>query len=506
MGGSNRRSRLYNRRSELAGAVIGTNVFTHAYDEIGNQVLGGVDAVTNTFVANSLNQRVSVHGASAPPRELAYAADGGLANDGRFAYAYDAEDRLASVTSLALTNGAVRVRNEYDWRSRRVAKCVDRYDAGAEEWRPAERHDFVWDNWNIVHETVSTFAGAATNVTEVQYFWGPDLSGTFDGAGGVGGLLAVSRDGNFYFPAYDNNGNIVKYIDESGSVAAAYVYDDFGKIVSQTDSLADSFSFRFSTKYLDCETGTISYQLRCYKPEDEFFLNRDPIEETGGFNLYQILGNRPIDNVDALGEAVYIVLAGLEDSENQIFAILQENLASALRSVQSTMNGLDKVSNKQFECLKKGKKVWFNGQLYNGSFEEYKARVSHELNSVIRICRSYRESVQEMTSMVKTPSRDWDILTYLVHGGLPTRNYSRTFVKFSEGMYDQHEVLNAISGLMSSAKGVRQTISCYQTWDGVSANRHKETVRIQGSHNVVKVSGANAKITFSPIKVVRGVK
>ena len=236
------------------------------------------------------------------------------------------------------------------------------------------------------------------------------------------------------------------------------------------------------------------------------FLNRDPIEETGGFNLYQILGNRPIDNVDALGEAVYIVLAGLEDSENQIFAILQENLASALRSVQSTMNGLDKVSNKQFECLKKGKKVWFNGQLYNGSFEEYKARVSHELNSVIRICRSYRESVQEMTSMVKTPSRDWDILTYLVHGGLPTRNYSRTFVKFSEGMYDQHEVLNAISGLMSSAKGVRQTISCYQTWDGVSANRHKETVRIQGSHNVVKVSGANAKITFSPIKVVRGVK
>ena len=62
-------------QSCLPDAAIGTNVFTHAYDEIGNHVLGGANAETNTFVANCLNQRVSVLGASAPPRELAYAAD-----------------------------------------------------------------------------------------------------------------------------------------------------------------------------------------------------------------------------------------------------------------------------------------------------------------------------------------------------------------------------------------------------------------------------------------------
>ena len=303
IGGSSRRSRLYNRRSELAGAVIGTNVFTHAYDEIGNHVLGGADAVTNTFVANSLNQRVSVLGASAPPRELAYAADGGLANDGRFAYAYDAEDRLASVTSLALTNGAVRVRNEYDWRSRRVAKCVDRYDADAEEWRPAERHDFAWDNWNIVHETVSTFAGAATNVTEVQYFWGPDLSGTLDGAGGVGGLLAVSFNGSFYFPVYDNNGNVMKYVDESGDVVAAYAYDAFGSVISLAGDQAASFVFGFSTKYLDRETAMIAYPRRFYDPNFGILISRDPIEEDGGQNLYCYCLNDSISRIDADGKA-----------------------------------------------------------------------------------------------------------------------------------------------------------------------------------------------------------
>ena len=31
------------------------------------------------------------------------------------------------------------------------------------------------------------------------------------GAGGVGGLVAVSIDGDFYFPGYDNNGNVIGY-------------------------------------------------------------------------------------------------------------------------------------------------------------------------------------------------------------------------------------------------------------------------------------------------------
>ena len=69
------------------------------------------------------------------------------------------------------------------------------------------------------------------------------------GAGGVGGLLAVSRNGQFYFPTYDNNGNVTKYIDEYGNIVAAYEYDDFGHIISQSGPLADFFRHRFSTKY-----------------------------------------------------------------------------------------------------------------------------------------------------------------------------------------------------------------------------------------------------------------
>ena len=78
----------------------------------------------------------------------------------------------------------------------------------------------------------------------------------------------MSFNGSFYFPAYDNNGDITKYIDENGIIVAAYEYDAFGRTVSQSGSLADFFPHRFSTKYFDAETGLYYYGYRFYSPAD----------------------------------------------------------------------------------------------------------------------------------------------------------------------------------------------------------------------------------------------
>ena len=51
------------------------------------------------------------------------------------------------------------------------------------------------------------------------------------------------------------------------------------------------FSFGFSTKYHDREVGLITYQLRSYSPCLGRWLNRDPIEEDGGANLYGFVNN-----------------------------------------------------------------------------------------------------------------------------------------------------------------------------------------------------------------------
>ncbi|MBR6734105.1 MAG: RHS repeat-associated core domain-containing protein [Kiritimatiellae bacterium] len=61
------------------------------------------------------------------------------------------------------------------------------------------------------------------------------------------------------------------------------------------------FSFGFSTKYHDREVGLIAYQLRSYSPRLGRWLNRDPIEEKGGVNLYGFVDNMPSGLFDLSG-------------------------------------------------------------------------------------------------------------------------------------------------------------------------------------------------------------
>ena len=87
-----------------------------------------------------------------------------MTGDGTFAYAYDAENRLVSVTSATETNGALRVLNTYDHRNRRIRKTVQRLHStiapppappsGTYEWLTLETHTFVWDGNNIILEKV----------------------------------------------------------------------------------------------------------------------------------------------------------------------------------------------------------------------------------------------------------------------------------------------------------------------------------------------------------------
>ena len=133
-------------------------------------------------------------------------------------------------------------------------------------------------------------------------------------------LLAVSYDGEFYVPIYGGNGNIVGYVDESGAFAVKFEYDPYGDVVSieggpsapmpspdgspvpiPVGRSGEDFSFGFSTKYHDREVGLVAYQLRSYSPVLGRWLNRDPIEEEGGANLYGFVNNTVSFILDVLG-------------------------------------------------------------------------------------------------------------------------------------------------------------------------------------------------------------
>ena len=151
---------------------------------------------------------------------------------------------------------------------------------------------------------MSTYSScvASTNL----YVWGNDLSGTLQGAGGVGGLLSVTQDGETYAPCYDANGNVTEYVNTNGVTVSYRRYDPFGVMTAAGQTSSQNFRHYFSTKCLD--VGLYDFGLRPYSPALGRFLSEDPIGEWGGLNLYGFCGNDPINRWDYLGmEQVTIV-------------------------------------------------------------------------------------------------------------------------------------------------------------------------------------------------------
>jgi RHS repeat-associated protein len=219
-----------------------------------------------------------------PPqnRVFTFDDDGNLLSDGLWTYAWDGENRLSAMESHTALPASVRRRLEfrYDGYSRRFEKKVYAWDSVAQAYVLAETRRFVYQGWNLIAE----LDGA--NVLQRSYAWANDLSGTLQGAGGVGGLVAITlHAGAFagtYFPAYDGNGNVMALVSASdGSLAARYEYGPFGEALRATGSAASANPFRFSTKYTDDETGLLYYGYRFYNPQLGRWANRDPIEEAG---------------------------------------------------------------------------------------------------------------------------------------------------------------------------------------------------------------------------------
>jgi len=126
-------------------------------------------------------------------------------------------------------------------------------------------------------------------------------------AGGIGGLLARSHGysggtwstHNFY--QADGNGNITYMVNSSQSSVAAYKYDPFGNLISSSGSLAGANVYRFSSKEQHANSGMYYYGYRFYDPNLQRWINRDPIEEAGGINLYAFVQHDPLNFTDSFG-------------------------------------------------------------------------------------------------------------------------------------------------------------------------------------------------------------
>ena len=179
-----------------------------------------------------------------------------------------------------------------------------------------ETNEYLYDGWNMIREISHTPIPPYSHTN--SYVWGLDLSQSLQGAGGIGGLLSVTKheaqSTKHYALAYDANGNVTELVDTNGAIAAHYEYDPYGNLLAQSGPLAGSNPYRFSTKYQDDETGLLYYGYRFYSPQLGRWLSRDPLMEKS-FQLvgrrrarqqdeallYAFVRNRPLNDYDLMG-------------------------------------------------------------------------------------------------------------------------------------------------------------------------------------------------------------
>lgn len=274
------------KENKVGNAVVSR--FDHAVNAIGQRTEVAAfgtafsSAKTTGWGYDALGQVTSADStdnAAAYPLPAAPSANSALT--------WDAENRLTSTTA-----GGVTTTYLYDAFGRRIAKKTG-----------GSTTAFLYDGWNCVAE----YAGTVLIKTQL---WGIDLSGTLQDAGGVGGLLSVGSGELAYYPTCDGNGNVSEYLGSAGAIAAHFEYDPFGNTVVNSDT-ANQFAYRFSTKPSDAETGLYYYGYRFYNPNTGRWLNRDPLGQLGGLNVYHACFNNLINQVDFLGLWSLKIGAGL---------------------------------------------------------------------------------------------------------------------------------------------------------------------------------------------------
>jgi len=252
--------------------------------------------------------------------------DGNLTSDSLWTNTWNGENRLIATESRTDVPSAGRAKETWTHLpdGRWIERVVANWNGSA--YTNAYTNRFMWD------AQVLLAILDHTNGLISSFIRGLDLSGSIQGAGGVGGVLAVNIATNgVHFAAFDGNGNMSALVSATtGDVTASYEYSPFGETLRVNGVVAKANPIRFSTQFADDVTGRKKY-LHRELTDTGRWLNRDPIEEIGGVNLYGFVHNSPIGRFDRKG-----------------LSFLWDTLLGCVKSVGE--KALEKYLDKVFAC------------------------------------------------------------------------------------------------------------------------------------------------------------
>lgn len=271
---ANRLTSLENRKSD--SSVIASYSFP-VLDGLGNRK----EAVVNEPLAPVLNPESTDYTYNEKKNRLetagttsfGYDLEGQLASINADTYTFDYEHRLNNIQQSAFSGQYF-----YDGKGNRLNAT-----------RNGETVYYIYDmNSNVLAE-----ADGNKNITKL-YIQGQ-------------GLLAMVTSGdqvyNYHFNAI---GSTVAMTDQNQNVVSKYAYDVFGAVLNEVETIPQPFKYVGQYGVMAEPNGFYYMRARYYDPKVGRFISEDPIGFEGGtVNLYEYVGNQPVNRKDPSGLAWY---------------------------------------------------------------------------------------------------------------------------------------------------------------------------------------------------------
>ena len=247
--------------------------YTYGYDFAGNRTSEQVGTSTTASIPNIVNELTSQNGGT--NRTLTYDPNGNLVNDGaKRTFEWDAANRLTAVNYTGTKN---RTEFSYDGLSR-MSKIVEK--AGT---KVQSTQKFVWCGMERCEYRDANDALTLYIYPQGQY------KGTTP-----------------YYFTRDHLGSIREMLKSDGTVGGRCDYDPYGRSTTVKTAVPD---FNFTGFYRHSVSNLDFAVYRAYDPDLGRWLNRDPIGERGGLNLYAYADNTVTGAIDPDGSDVIVLFA-----------------------------------------------------------------------------------------------------------------------------------------------------------------------------------------------------
>jgi RHS repeat-associated protein len=273
------------------------------------------------YTPNVLNQYsgVTKNGVAS---SYVYDANGNMTSDGQNSYAYDAENKL--VTATTVTPAVHAVIYQYDPLGRRFSKSVD---------------GTVTQYLSDQSEEIGEYTSAGVLLR--RYVYGPGVDEPV-----VRIEYSSGSETARYYYHMDAQGSVIAVTSGTGAVAERYVYDPYG---NSADSLTGN-QIRYTGRRFDPETGLYYYRARYYSPTLGRFLQTDPMGYKDQMNLYAYAGNNPLGFRDPTG--MYMCGMSLDPEQCDEFTsaqtVAKNRITSMLKRFKDMQSKLDSGKNLSF--------------------------------------------------------------------------------------------------------------------------------------------------------------